>query len=105
MAKSEDALDQYRGRQKFGKAEKRAYAKKMFEEDLVRPPKNPIKPQYLPKRPPGARAEEPIQAAPPSTAPAPRPKPAHSSERTEAFLKNPLYAPWHHLIRRILEIP
>jgi hypothetical protein len=58
MPKSEDALDQARPRQKFSKAEKRAYAKQMFEQELLQPPKNPIKPLVLPKKPPHRRNED-----------------------------------------------
>jgi hypothetical protein len=108
MPKSEDALDQRRPRQKLGKAEKAAYARKMFEEDLLRPPKNPIKPLVLPKKPPHRMKEqddlddEPPQPAAP---PAPPPMPAPPSPATDTFLRNPLYNPWHDLIRRMLEIP
>lgn len=93
MPKSEDALDQYRPRQKLGKAEKAAYARKMFEEELVQPPKNPIKPLVLPKKPPHRRAEvdEPPQQVARSNTPSP-------ATPTEAFLRNPIYAPWHHLL-------
>lgn len=98
MAKSEDALDQYRGRQKFGKVEKAAYARKMFEEDLLRPPKDPIKPLVLPKKPPHRRAEEQVSAAPPVARP-PSTAPQTPSPSTAAFLANPVFAPWHHLLR------
>lgn len=59
---SEDALDRRAFRKGgFSKAEKRAYAKQKFAEDLIQPPKNPppawlSDPSLLPKKPP-TRAE------------------------------------------------
>jgi hypothetical protein len=59
-AKSTDAMD-HRGFQKarFSKAEKRAYAKKMHDQELLQEPKDPSKipewlndPSQLPKKPP-----------------------------------------------------
>jgi hypothetical protein len=61
--KSTDALDQGRPRQRFSKKEKAAYARKMFEESLLLPPKNPPPawlqdPSLLPKKPPMKRVED-----------------------------------------------
>jgi hypothetical protein len=113
MPKSEDALDQARPRQKFSKAEKRAYAKQMFEQELLQPPKNPIRPLVLPKKPPHRRnePEEPARAgSPPPTSPRfhvpPRPPPdPRVAAATPATLSDSRYNPWHDLIRRMLEIP
>jgi len=101
MPKSEDALDQARPRQKFSKAEKRAYAKQMFEQELLQPPKNPIAPLVLPKKPPGVRPdpEEPARAGSP-TPTSPRTPPPPVTAHLE-----PRFNPWHDLIRRMLEIP
>jgi hypothetical protein len=58
-----DALDAPRPRQKWGKAQKRAYAKEKAMEDLLLPPKNPppawlSDPSLLPKHPPGRKPKE-----------------------------------------------
>jgi hypothetical protein len=60
---SEDALDRPRGKQGFGKAQKRAYAKEKQMEELLMPPKNGLaefltNPALLPKKPPSRRPVE-----------------------------------------------
>lgn len=102
MPKSEDALDQARPRQKWSKAEKRAYAKKMFEEELIQQPKNPIAPLVLPKKPPHRRHEEEesrAQSTPPPTPPTRRPPTHPPRPLTPTFLTDPVFAPWQHMVQ------
>jgi hypothetical protein len=56
----EDALDRPRGKQKFSKKEKAAYAQKCRAEELALPPKDGLAPfladpSLLPKKPPPRR--------------------------------------------------
>lgn len=124
MPKSEDALDQGRPRQKMGKAEKRAYAKEMFAQELLQPPKNPIKPLVLPKKPPHRRDEDEekliarvetrlassgsgtlyVAGKPHYVGAMPKRAPdARALLAAIAALADPTYAPWHDLIRCVLE--